>query len=267
MNTVTEAVRAKRSTGAIVITALVAALLGLGVALAALRIGLAVQPGPDLGGVADLIYPGLAVTTAADPDSVDRPAWSAFMAAEDGPADPEIAPRDQPAAAASLIAPTRARLEAAGWTTRDGQPDSLAFSAVQGGTRLDFYAFDSDAFTVVRRHPTTSTIAVAAVAGPAAAVLGWWLCACGIRGMRRIGPGARTAVRETAVVGLVLTLPALAQTALILSGRTTADFHPPQGIELLVEYARWPAALGLLLLLAAVIGLVAAGTGRDQPSG
>ncbi len=189
MTAVTETVRARRGTGTVLAALLVAALLGLGVALTAVRIGLAVQPGPDLGAVADLVYPGLAVTTTADP------------------------------------------------------------------------------FTVIHRHPTASTIAVAAVAGLASAVLAWWLCAGGRRRMRTIGPGARTAVRETAVIGLVLTLPALAQTALILSGRTTADFHPPQWAELLVQYARWPAALGLLLLLGAAAGLMAAEPDRGQPSG
>jgi hypothetical protein len=262
MTTTIEPVRAERSTGAILTALLVAAVLGLGVALTALRIGLAVQPQPALGAVAELVYPGLAVSTTTDPFPDDRPAWLAFMAADDGPADPEIAPRDQPALAASLIAPTRDRLAAAGWHIGPGQPDSLAFSAVRGDVRLDFYAFDKDTFTVVRRHPTASTIAVAGVAGPAAAVLGWWLCTSGVRRIRRIGSGARTAVRETTVIGLVLILPAAFQTALTLGG-----WNPPQWAELVVRYARWPAALGLLLLLAAAAGLMTAGVTEDQPSG
>jgi hypothetical protein len=249
-------------TGRHVIAAAVAVLLGLGVALTAYRAGRAVQAEPDLGTVAALVYPGRAVATDRDASGAG---WVAFMMAADEPAEPQIAPRDQrttPDAAA-----VRARVEAAGWHTSDGRPDSLAFSAARDGVRFDFYAFDGDTFTVVGKRATASTVAVAVAAGVAAAVLGWWLCLSGTRRLRTVSPGARTAVRETTVVGLVLTGPALVQTALLLSGRTTADFGPPPWADLLVQYARWPAALGLVLLLAAATGALTAAPVDPQPSG
>jgi hypothetical protein len=258
-----------RVRAAIPVALVVAALLGVGVALLAWRTSLAVQAEPNTAAVAGLIYPGTPVATTTDAFPDDHPAWLTFMMAEDGPANPQLAPRDQATGtAAPLITATRARVEAAGWRTHDGQPDSLAFSAVHGDARIDFYAFDMDpngldTFTVVHKRPAVWVVAVTLIAGLGAAALGWWLCLSGTRRVRAIGAGPRTAVRETAVVGLVLTLPAIVQSALLLSGRSASDVPLPQWAGLLLGYARWPAALGLVLLLAAAAGLLAARPAPD----
>lgn len=251
-------------TRSVVVAVAVAGLLGIAMALLVFRAGEAVQPAPDTAAIGALVYPGAAVATSSDAFGDDRPAWRAFMAAEDGPAGMRVGPRVQPTGAvASLIAATRARVDAAGWRTGDGEPDSRAFSAARGDARFDFYAYDTDpggldTFTVVRKRPAAWVVTLTVAAGLAAAALGWRLGLVGARRIRTIGAGARTAIRETVVVGLALTLPAVVQTVFVLSGHSTSELPLPQWASLLLDYARWPAALGLLLLLAAAAGLIAA---------
>jgi hypothetical protein len=70
------------------------------------------------------------------------------------------------------------------------------------------------------------------------------------RAVRRSGAG-RAGVRELSVIGFVLLLPFTVRTAMQLVADVTRAEQPWLLSSALLDLARWPGALGLLLLLIA----------------
>ncbi|MBM2614703.1 hypothetical protein JIG36_03935 [Actinoplanes sp. LDG1-06] len=229
----------------IVLALLGAVLFGLPAALLGRGVAEAGQPDPDPAATVAVLYPGQAIAVEKDPFRADQAAWLRFMMdRRDG------APMAAPSPNAPLDTTTaRARVEAEGWQTSDGPPDTYAFSATRGEVRLDVY---SD-FTTVHKQAAWWVIALTIVAGLAGAVLGAWLTLSARRLARHKTPRSRTVIRETAVVGVALLVPLLVQTALNLFG--VVDLTLPYSAQLLVELARWPAVLGILLLAATLLTL------------
>ena len=233
----------------IVLAVLAAVVLGLPAALVTRTAAEALQPDPDPAAAAAVIYPGVPMNVEDDPFVVDEPGWLRFMMAR-GAGSPHAAPRDPVTVPA---AEARARAEAAGWRLEDGLPDSYEFAAVKGGARMDVY----DSFLVVHKAAAWWVLALAVLGGLLGAALGAWLALRAARLLRQKSPRSRTAIRETAVVGVALIGPALAQSLVQLSGAT--DLPLPYSATLLLDYARWPAALGVLVLAGALVALRFAG--------
>ncbi len=243
------------------VLALVAAVL-LGVSAAALtrHAAEALQDAPDTGAIAAVVYPGAAVAVDDDPTPRFEPAWRGFLMARDTAPARHITPRDRPAGpAAPLVTATRDRLAAAGWRTADGVPSSRAYSANRGGTQVDFYAYDTDTgldtFAVVRRVPGWWANRLAVAGGLLGALAGAALAHWATRRWRDRTPRTRTVLRETTVVGGALVLPAVVQTAVHLSGWSGPAGGVPYSPYLILEFARWPALLGVPLLAATVVAL------------
>ncbi|GAB2622284.1 hypothetical protein Aab01nite_76440 [Paractinoplanes abujensis] len=203
------------------------------------------QADPDPRAAAAVVYPGQALAVEEDPFRVDQAAWLRFMMARETRA-PMVGPA--PPATADVAA-ARARADAAGWHTADGPPDMYDFEATKGDVRLLVYRD----FTNVVKQDAWWVTALTVLGGLAGAALGAWLTLAAWRSSRRRTPRSRTVIRETAVVGAALLLPLLAQTGLKLFSVTEPDL--PYSAQLLIELARWPAVLGLLLLAAAVLTL------------
>jgi membrane protein YqaA with SNARE-associated domain len=132
--------------------------------------------------------------------------------------------------------------------------------------RVDFYAFDMDpdglsTFAAVGREPDWWVNRASVAGGLLGALAGWWLARWARRCFAEKNPRFRTAIRETAVIGVALVSPALVQSALRWSG---SSWEPAgsYSVTLLLGYARWPAALGVLLLAGAVVALAVRRGGR-----
>ena len=241
--------------------ALVAALLlGLPAALLARDAAGALQTAPDPVAVGAVVYPGAPLVVTADPFASDRPAWLRFMMAQNRAPAPEVRPRNRPAGTAPpLIQATRQRLAAAGWEIEEGIPDSLAFAATKDDVRVAFYAFDMDpvgldTFTTVSTQPSWWTQRAALGGGVLGALAGIWLARWARRRFATKQARARTAIRETTVVGVALVVPALVQSVVRWSG-TTWEPAGSSSVTLVLGYARWPAALGVALLAGTVVAL------------
>jgi hypothetical protein len=155
---------------------------------------------------------------------------------------------------------------AAGWTVGDGIPDSAAFFATKGDTRAAVYGTVMDpvgftTFTDVGAVQPWWVSLIALGCGLGGALLGaltaGWLAR---RALRRSSAG-RAGVRELTVIGFVLLIPFTVQTALQVVADASRAEQPWQPSSTLLDLARWPGALGVLLLL---IALAAAAT-RDAP--
>jgi hypothetical protein len=220
-------------------------------------------PEPGLAAVAAEAYPGTAVDTVRDRFELGEPGWLRFMMARDDDARWwRIAPREHVTGdVAAYRQQARARLSAAGWAIGEGMPSSLAFSAAKGDVRFDFYADDIDgrletSAVVSALQPWWATL-VALIGGLAAGALGWLLADWIVRRMAARPPRTRALVREVAVVAFVLTIPLLVQTFLqvVASATRSGPLSLPVG-DLILGYARWPAAVAVLLL-AAILALAA----------
>ena len=250
--------------------ALVAALLlGLPAALLARDAAGALQTAPDPVAVGAVVYPGAPLVVTADPFASDRPAWLRFMMAQNRAPAPEVRPRNRPAGTAPpLIQATRQRLAAAGWEIEEGIPDSLAFAATKDGVRVAFYAFDMDpvgldTFTTVSTQPSWWTQRAALGGGVLGALAGIWLARWARRRFATKQARARTAIRETTVVGVALVVPALVQSVVRWSG-STWEPAGSSSVTLVLGYARWPAALGAVLLVGAVVALAVGGSAHGS---
>jgi hypothetical protein len=240
----------------ILLTALVAAaLVGLPAALAAAHLARSAQTEPDARAVAAAVYPGVPAEVDDDPFRADdTPAWLRFMNGRTDAAAPSVSPRDQPAGTEQgLIAATRDRLATDGWRIGPGITDSYAFTATRGHTEVEFYAWDSDpdglsTWAEIGTVPAWWVTAVAILAGLAGTAFGGWLIRAGVRRLRERSPRARTVIRETVVVGVVLVVPALIQ---------ATGWEPAGTASVLIAYARWPALLGLLSMVAVAVTLIA----------
>ncbi|MBL7258589.1 hypothetical protein [Paractinoplanes lichenicola] len=222
-----------------------AVLFGLPIALLAHSGAEALQPDPDPRTAAAVVYPGQALAVEEDPFRADQAAWLRFMMARETGAPMVTSAPPAPVDTAAA----RARADAAGWQTADGPPDMYDFEATKGDVRLLVY---SD-FTNVLKQDAWWVTALTILAGLAGAALGAWLTLAARRLSQRKTPRTRTVIRETAVVGAALLFPVLVQTVLKLFG--VAEPALPYSAQLLIELARWPAVLGLLLLAAAVLAL------------
>ncbi|MBU2664088.1 hypothetical protein KOI35_11355 [Actinoplanes bogorensis] len=229
-----------------------AAVLALPAALVAQSVASAVQPDLDPITTAAAVYPGAALQADADPFANDRPAWLNFMTARE-PGQPYVAPSDK-------TTPDAEAARAQGWQIGPGLTDSYRFSATKGDARLDVY----DDFTIVLKQDAWWVTALALLAGLLGAALGGWLALSAGRLVRAKTPRSRTVIRETAVVGLALLVPVLAQTILKLFHADTPNL--PYSAQLLLELARWPAVLGVLVLAAAVAAVRWAPTSRPAIS-
>ncbi|MET0425062.1 MAG: hypothetical protein ABW046_14350 [Actinoplanes sp.] len=239
--------------------AFAAVLVGLPAALSAAHLARSAQPEPDPQAVAAAVYPGVPAEVNA---AGDTPGWLGFMNGRTHDAAPSVAPQVQPAGTEqALIAATRDRLAANGWRIGPGLADSYAFVATRDHTEVEFYAWDTDpdglsTWAQVSKVPAWWVTAVAVLAGLTGTAFGGWLVLAGMQRLRERSPRARTAIRETMVVGLVLVVPALIQ---------ATGVETPGSV--LIAYARWPGLLGLLLILAAAGTLARPGKLQDPPGG
>ncbi|MDY7090736.1 MAG: hypothetical protein SYR96_37305, partial [Actinomycetota bacterium] len=204
-----------------------AVLFGLPAALATRSAAESVQADPDPIAAAQVVHPGVPLQADLDPFPDEAPAWRSFlMARETHP--PMVAPRS-PVALDTGAA--RARASAAGWQTTDGLPGSYAFTAVKGDVALEVHP----GWTVVLKRPAWWVTTLTVLAGLAGAALGAWLTMRARRLARVKNPRSRTAIRETAVVGVALLVPLLAQTTLDLLG--VANPPLPYPAVLIVDLA------------------------------
>ncbi len=267
--TTTEVRPGATGTGARIAAAVAALVLGL---LAAKLAPRALAFDPDTAAVAAVAYPDTAVGTERDPFRVDdEPGWVSFLSArDDAPARWMVAPRVQPATAveSEWRASARHRFAAAGWAVGDGVPDSVAFFATKGNTRAAVYGTTTDpdgfdTFTDVGTVQPWWVSLLAAGCGVAAGLLGWLVAGWAARRAARRSSAGRAGVRELTVIGFVLLIPFTAQTALQVVADASRAEQPWQPSSTLLDLARWPGALGVLLLLIALA--LAAATPRDAP--
>lgn len=252
-------------TGARIAGVLAALLLGALAALAGARAANALAPDPDVQAIAAMVYPGTPTVSEHDPwafAAEDEPGWLRFLKGRDNAVEQWSAgPRDQ----AILFDneayrdAARQRVEAAGWTTHDGIPDSLAFWATRGDVRFDFYADVMHApeiptgihtnIYVMKLQPWWATV-IALLGGLAGAAAGWLLAGwVGRRGA--VHSNARRAfIREGTLIAFVLAGPLWLQSGWLVTGAAARTDLPE--IPLVLELARWPAVPALLLFLVVI---------------
>ncbi|MET0491750.1 MAG: hypothetical protein ABW000_01335 [Actinoplanes sp.] len=261
----TTATATTSQTGARIAGVLAALLLGALTALAGARIANAVAPDPDVDAIAAMVYPGTPVVAEHDPwafAAEDEPGWLRFLKGRDNDVEQWSAgPRDQ----AILFdneayrAAARQRVTDAGWTTHDGIQDSLAFWAVKGDVRFDFYADVMHApeiptgihtnVYVMKVQPWWATL-VSLLGGLTGAWAGWLLAGWVSRRAAPHSSARRTVIREGTVIAFVLASPLWLQTVLLVVGGATRTEVPE--IPVVGGLARWPAGPALLLFLVVI---------------
>ncbi|MEV4637740.1 hypothetical protein AB0J80_10340 [Actinoplanes sp. NPDC049548] len=230
-------------------------------------------PAPDLGAVAAVAYPGTPVST--EPDffpADDEPAWLRLLNARDDREPTSMISPQGPTTGAvePYRAQARTAIAAAGWTIGAGIPDGgMAFSATKGGVRFALHADPADGggistFVVVERLQPWWVTMVALLCGLAGAWLGWTVTGWAARRAAERGDRTRASVRELTLVALVLLVPLWVRTVLQLAGDAfgTRPVELPVG-DLLLALARWPAAVAVLMLTAALVVASRRGIARN----